>query len=114
MLHLVLHVVVPVLLAAALYRPRWRSAALWMLAAMVVDVDHLLADPVYDPQRCSIGFHPLHRVSAVAAYVLLVAGTWAWARRTGGWESRSGLRRAHLVGVGLLVHMALDAIDCIG
>lgn len=112
-LHLALHFAVPVLLAVVVYRPRWRGAALWMLAAMVVDVDHLLADPIYDPRRCSIGFHPLHRVSLIAAYGALFVGTWAWARRTGGWGSRDGLRRAHLVAAGLLVHMGLDGIDCV-
>lgn len=66
-----------------------------MLATMVVDADHLLADPVYDPDRCSIGFHPLHTIPAIAAYgVLTVVPATA------------------VVGSGLLIHMALDATDC--
>ena len=32
-----------------------------MMATMLVDLDHLFADPIYDPDRCSIGFHPLHQ-----------------------------------------------------
>ena len=32
----------------------------------------LVADPLYDPNRCSIGFHPLHTAPAVALYVLCV------------------------------------------
>ena len=62
---------------------------------MVVDLDHLLADPIYDPDRCSMGFHPLHTAPAVAVYVLLAA-----------WP------KTRLVGVGLLIHMALDWVDC--
>ncbi len=38
---------------------------------MLVDIDHLLATPVYDPNRCSIGFHPLHGFYPIALYVLL-------------------------------------------
>lgn len=66
-----------------------------MLAAMVVDVDHLLADPIYDPNRCGIGFHPLHTTPAIAGYALLAV-----------------LPATRLIGVGLLVHMALDLSDC--
>lgn len=99
MLHLILHVVVPVLVAAVFYRDGWRRAALLMLATMIVDADHLLANPIYDPDRCSIGFHPLHTWPAIIVYVLLFA--------------LPRLPRAvHLIGLGLLIHMALDAIDC--
>jgi hypothetical protein len=67
-----------------------------MLLTMLVDVDHLLADPVYDPQRCSIGFHPLHSPPAIAVYAGLVL-----------------LPVTRLVGLGLVIHMALDATDCL-
>ena len=45
-----------------------------LIATMVVDLDHLLATPVYDAARCSIGFHPLHTGPLVALYVLLWLG----------------------------------------
>jgi hypothetical protein len=96
MLHLVLHVVVPLGLAIACYRDRWRSAWLIMLATMIVDVDHLLADPIYDPGRCSIGYHPLHTGPAIAAYIALLLP-----------------RRTRLPALGLVVHMALDGLDCL-
>ena len=51
---------------------------------------------VYAPGRCSIGFHPLHTVPAIFAYGLL--GVW---------------RRTRLLGLGLLIHIALDALDCL-
>jgi hypothetical protein len=59
-LHLVLHALVPLLVAWIFFRNRWQRAWAIMLATMLVDLDHLLADPIYDPDRCSIGFHPLH------------------------------------------------------
>ena len=93
--HLLLHFALPGAVAGAFFRARWRRAWLIMLATMLVDLDHLLADPLYDPNRCSIGFHPLHTAPAVAIYALL-----AMAPRT------------RLVGVGLLIHMALDLADC--
>jgi hypothetical protein len=95
-LHLVLHVVVPGLVAALFFRPAWRRAWLIMVLTMVVDLDHLLASPVYDPDRCSIGLHPLHTAPAIALYALLLLP-----------------ERTRLVGVGLLLHMALDGLDCL-
>ena len=94
-LHLLLHALVPGAVAWLFFRKRWRQAWLVMLATMLVDLDHLLADPIYDPQRCSIGFHPLHQAPAVFAYAALTV----W-------------RRGRLLGLGLLIHMALDWIDC--
>lgn len=67
-----------------------------MLSTMLVDLDHLLADPVYDPQRCGIGFHPLHSYPAIAAYALFLIP-----------------RPTRLVALGLVIHMVLDALDCV-
>lgn len=71
MIHILLHFAVPLLVALAFYRDRWKNATLIMVATMLVDLDHLLADPIYDPQRCSIGFHPLHTILAILALCLL-------------------------------------------
>ena len=62
---------------------------------MVVDLDHLLAVPIYDPNRCSIGFHPLHSYYAIGVYVILLF-----------------FPKTRLVGIGLVIHMILDYIDC--
>lgn len=61
--HLLLHVAVPGLVAWTWFRdpanPRvFRGAWLLLLLGWVIDLDHLLADPIYAPDRCSIGFHP--------------------------------------------------------
>lgn len=85
----------PLSVALLFYPKSWRRPFFILLATMVVDVDHLLANPIYDPGRCSIGFHPLHQLGFIAVYLLL-----------------SVFPKTRLVGVGLLIHMALDSIDC--
>lgn len=95
-IHLFLHFAVPALVALAFYRQRFLSAWLVMVATMAVDLDHLLADPFFDPNRCSIGFHPFHSYPAIGAYALMTIP--------------SGLR---LIGLGLLIHMVLDGTDCL-
>lgn len=94
-LHILLHVIVPGVVAYLFFRPQWQRAWLIMLATMMVDLDHLLADPIFDPDRCSIGFHPLHSYPAIAAYAVLTIP-----------------RLTRLIGLGLLIHMGLDWSDC--
>ena len=95
-IHLVIHIVAPGIVAALAFRPRWRAAWVLMLAMMVVDVDHLLADPIYDPERCSIGFHPLHSWPAIGAYTLALC-----------------LPPLRVFAAGLLVHMGADGLECL-
>lgn len=95
MFHLVLHFVVPAIITALFYRKIWKVAYLVMIATMLVDIDHLFANPIYDPSRCSIGFHPLHQLWFIALYIALCL-----------------IPKTRLVGIGLSIHMALDAIDC--
>lgn len=95
MLHIVLHFAVPALIALAFFRNRFRQAYLVMIATMLVDLDHLLANPIYDPNRCSIGFHPLHEPILMPVYAALcIPG------------------KTRLVGLGLAIHMILDSVDC--
>ena len=67
-----------------------------LLAAILIDVDHLLATPVFDPQRCSINFHPLHTYWAMLVYVLFIF-----------------IKPLRVVGLGLLIHLLADWIDCL-
>lgn len=113
MFHIALHFIVPILVAAVFYRPRWRYAFLVLISTMLVDVDHVLADPMYDPERCSIGFHPLHTTPAIILYALLFAAPLMPKFVKTNERIHSGGWTAHLVGLGLLIHMALDGIDCI-
>lgn len=66
-----------------------------LVATYIVDLDHLLATPIYDPNRYSIGFHLLHSYWAIVGYVLLLL-----------------FKRTQIIAIGLLIHMALDFIDC--
>lgn len=83
-----------------------------MIATMLVDADHVLADPVYDPNRCSIGFHPLHTVPAIVIYAILFLLPLILKRKADAQSLHPAWRVVHLVGLGLLIHMALDWIDC--
>jgi len=67
-----------------------------MVLTMLVDLDHLLADPIFDPNRCSINFHPLHSYWAIGAYFVLLF-----------------IPPVRIIAVGLLFHMLTDYIDCI-
>lgn len=93
--HYSFHFLVPGLIACLFFRHHWKRAWLIMIATMLVDLDHLLADPIFDPDRCSIGFHPLHSYYAIGIYVLLAF-----------------FPRLRIVAVGLLWHMATDWQDC--
>lgn len=93
---MVLHFLVPLVVALVFWRAQWKKALLVMWGTMLVDVDHLLATPVFDPLRCSIGFHPLHQPWAIGLYLVLAL-----------------LPKTRWVGVGLLIHMALDGLDCL-
>ena len=98
-LHIALHFAVPAAVAGIAFREVfWRAWGV-MVAVMIVDLDHLLADPIFDPNRCSIGFHPLHTVLAIGAYGLLAV--------------LSESRILRWTGIGLLIHMGLDALDCL-
>lgn len=94
-LHLAGHVALPALAARLIFPRAFRRAWLLMLLANLVDLDHLVQDRVYDPNRCSIEEHPLHTAPAIAGYALLLLPA-----------------RSRMLGVGLLLHMAWDQVDC--
>lgn len=96
LLHLLLHALVPAAIAWLFWRRQFPRAWAILLLGWVIDLDHLLADPVYAPDRCSIGFHPLHTTPAIAVYAASVIP-----------------RRTRLLGIGLLVHIGLDLVDCL-
>lgn len=95
MIHLTLHFIIPAIVVAFLYRKKWISAYLVLMSTMLVDLDHLLANPIYDVSRCSIGFHPLHELWFIVLYCALCL-----------------IPRVRIVGIGLVIHMVLDTIDC--
>lgn len=97
MLHLILHLLVPLACAASFYRTRWLSAFGLMMLGMAIDIDHLLATPIYDAGRCSIGFHPLHTAVPILLYAALAVHP-----------------KTRILGIGLCIHIGLDAANCWG
>jgi hypothetical protein len=95
-IHIGLHLLVPLGFARAFFKDRFWQAWLIMVLTMVVDLDHLLANPIYDPHRCSINFHPLHSYPAILLYCLMAA-----------------IPKVRLIGLGLLIHMGVDGGDCV-
>ena len=82
-----------------------------MLLTMAVDVDHLLANPIYAPGRCSIWFHPLHTTGAILFYILMLF--WPLIKRKVAGRLSVTDKIVAWVGAGLVIHMALDALDCL-
>lgn len=89
------HIFIPLLVALVWYRSKWKIAFLIMFAGILIDLDHLLADPIFDPNRCSINYHPLHTYYALAIYLLLLIPA-----------------KSRLIGLGLVIHLIADAVDC--
>lgn len=94
--HMVLHVLVPVAVAWFFYRHMFKRATLLMLSGLLIDLDHLLADQILDPNRCSVGYHLLHAYWLIPVYVLLAL-----------------VPKTRLIGLGLVIHIILDWLDCL-
>ncbi|NOX28181.1 MAG: hypothetical protein GXP21_08385 [Gammaproteobacteria bacterium] len=83
------------MVVAVFYRKTWGVTYLLLMTGMAIDLDHLLADPIYDPGRCSIGYHPLHTLFPIIFYALLLVPL-----------------KTRIIGIGLCIHIILDTIDC--
>lgn len=94
-LHYGIHFLVPVLVGILFYTRHRLKAVLILLSGIVIDLDHLLAHPIFDPNRCSIGFHPLHTYWAIAIYTILIIP-----------------RASRIFGLALLIHILADTVDC--
>lgn len=89
------HFIVPIVIAYFFFRSNWIKVSLLLIATMLVDLDHLIAEPIFDPNRCSVGFHFLHSYVAITIYGLLFFFT-----------------KTRVVALGLLIHMFFDYQDC--
>ena len=96
-IHYFLHFGFPFFIAYGFFRKDWMKVYLILLATMLVDLDHLLADPIFMANRCSIEFHPLHTYYAMIVYTALLFFR----------------RPFNIIGIGLLFHMITDLIDCL-
>ena len=95
LVHNFLHFLIPSLATWIFYRKDWKNSYIFLMLTMMVDLDHLIADPIFDPQRCSIGFHPLHSEIAITIFALMLIH-----------------KKLRIFGLGLLIHMSLDGLDC--
>ncbi len=96
-IHYFLHFGLPLLLAILFFKKKWKKAYLIFISTMLIDLDHLFANPIFDANRCSINFHPLHTYYAFAVYILLIF-----------------LRKPfNIIGIGLVLHIITDLIDCL-
>jgi hypothetical protein len=96
-IHYFLHLGFPFLMAIAFFRQDWKRAYWILIATMLVDLDHLLAEPIFQANRCSFGFHYLHTYYAMVVYVVFL-----FVNKT-----------FRIIGIGLLFHMLTDLIDCL-
>lgn len=96
--HYSLHLLFPGILAWIFFRKQWKKAWLIMIGTMLVDLDHLFANPIFDPSRCGIGFHPLHSYAAIIVYFLMLFVPNIYVR---------------IISCGLLFHMFTDFQDCL-
>lgn len=95
-IHYFLHFIFPLGIAFVFFRKIWKQAYIIFILTMLIDLDHLLANPIFDPCRCSIGFHFLHSYPAIVIYILMLF-----------------FPKTRIIAIGLLMHMATDYIDCI-
>lgn len=97
LVHYFFHFGFPFFIAFIFFRKEWKKTYIILLATMLVDLDHLLSVPIFEANRCSIQFHPLHTVYAMAVYVIFLFLP----------------KLFKIIGIGLLFHMFTDFIDCL-
>ena len=94
--HYGIHFILPLLIAMLFYKKSVWKVYLIMIATMLIDLDHLLANPIFDPNRCSINFHPLHSYYAIGIFLLMLIPN-----------------KTRVLAIGLLIHILADSVDCL-
>ncbi len=94
--HYGIHFLVPIAVGLLFFKSKKWYIILILWAGILIDIDHLLANPIFDPDRCSINFHPLHSYWALAVYFTLLF-----------------FKKVRILGIVALIHMLADAIDCL-
>ncbi|WP_299101353.1 DUF6122 family protein [uncultured Winogradskyella sp.] len=93
--HYGIHFGLPLVIALLFYKTYWLKAYGIMILGMLIDLDHLLANPIFEPNRCSINFHPLHSYYVIVIYLLMLIP-----------------KKTRLLGLGLVIHIIADITDC--
>ena len=94
-LHYGIHFFVPIFIAFYFFKEQSVKIAVILLLGILIDVDHLLANPIFDPTRCSINFHPLHSYWAIFIYTLFLF-----------------FKKTRILGIALMIHILADVVDC--
>ncbi|TMM53850.1 hypothetical protein FEE95_18310 [Maribacter algarum] len=94
-IHYGIHFIVPIAIGLLFFKENRETAIIILLAGILIDIDHLLASPIFDPNRCSIDFHPLHTYWAIGIYVALLF-----------------FKKTRIFGIALLIHILADLVDC--
>lgn len=94
-IHYGIHLLVPITIGWLFFKENRGNAIIILLAGIVIDLDHLFANPIFDPNRCSIDFHPLHTYWAIGLYFLLLFS-----------------KKTRIFGIALLIHIIADISDC--
>lgn len=95
LIHYGIHFVVPIAVGFLFFKEHQKRAIIILLAAILIDVDHFLANPIFDPNRCSIDFHPLHSYWAIGIYFGFLF-----------------FKKYRIFGIALLIHILADLVDC--
>lgn len=74
----------------------WKFASILLFSSNLIDIDHLLATPIFDSTRCSINFHPLHSWYMFPVYFI---GLF--------------IKKYSFLFIGIFMHLLLDYIDCL-
>jgi hypothetical protein len=96
LIHYGTHFIVPIGIAKWGYPTKFKQVLFIFWGAILIDVDHLLASPIFDPERCSIFFHPLHSSVAIMCYILLCF-----------------IQKTQIIGFALCLHILADSLDCL-
>jgi len=95
LLHYGIHIIVPIAVGLIFFKNKRIWIVLILLSGILIDIDHLIANPIFDSSRCSINFHPLHSYWAIAAYLVLFV-----------------YNKTRIIGLALLIHILADLLDC--
>ena len=95
-IHYSLHLIFPGIIAVVFFKEFWKKTWLIFLSTMLLDLDHLLSTPIFDPNRCSINFHYLHTYYAAFFYFIILLS-----------------KRLRLFGIGAIFHLLTDLEDCL-
>jgi len=95
-LHYGIHFLVPIVIGLYFFKEHKLRTTILLLAGILIDVDHLIADPIFDMYRCSINYHPLHSYWAIGIYLIFLF-----------------IQKTRILGIALTIHIVADWVDCL-